>query len=352
VTDPGNRMAGGGHPFAGRATRVLGMAEVRRLLSMEDTIDIQRDAFTALARGETVAAPNAWLRLPPERGGWLKLLAGYDGSSGGLGVKVLARFPHNPPGANLGSLIVLFDPDDGFPRAIMDGVYITALRTGAGAGLATAALARPDATSVGLVGSGVVAWHSLQAIRIACPGVASVRVYSRSDRRRAELVARIERELGLEAAPAASTAEAVGGAAIVITATNSPEPILDEADLAPGQHVNAMGIRTELAPAAVAACRVIGDGREETLGDGKFSVALVAGAVTEGDLGPDLGEVLAGHAPGRTDAAQVTMFDSSGVALQDVACALAVWERAERDDAGVLVDVAGGDVLAGAEATR
>jgi alanine dehydrogenase len=352
VTDPGNRMAGGGHPFAGRATRVLGMAEVRRLLSMEDTIDIQRDAFTALARGETAAAPNAWLRLPPERGGWLKLLAGYDGSSGGLGVKVLARFPHNPPGANLGSLIVLFDPDDGFPRAIMDGVYITALRTGAGAGLATAALARPDSTSVGLVGSGVVAWHSLQAMRLACPALASVRVFSRSEARRRELVERIERELGLAASPAATAAEAVADADVVVTATNSPEPVLDAAELEPGQHVNAMGIKTELTPAAVAACRVIGDGREETLGDGKFSVALAAGAVTEDDLGPDLGAVLAGHEPGRTDGAQITMFDSSGVALQDVACALAVWERAERDEAGAVVDVAGGDVLAGAEAAR
>jgi alanine dehydrogenase len=352
VSGSANTPAGEGHPFAGRGTRVLGMAEVRRLLSMAQTIDIQRDAFTALARGETAAAPNSWLRLPPERGGWLKLLAGYEGAAGGLGVKVLARFPHNPPGANLGSLIVLFDPDNGFPRAIMDGVYITALRTGAGAGLATAALARAGAQTLGLVGSGVVAWHSLQAIRLTCPGIASVRVHSRSETRRRELVERIERELCLAATPAASAAEAVAGADVVVSATNSPEPVLDARDLEPGQHVNAMGIRTELAPAAVAACRVIGDGREETLGDGKFSVALAAGAVTADELGPDLGAVLAGLAPGRTADEEITMFDSSGVALQDVACARAVWERAERDDAGVLVDVVGGDVLAAAEPAR
>jgi alanine dehydrogenase len=352
VTDPNVAAAGEGHPFAGRGTRVLGMAEVRRLLSMEDTVAIQRDAFTALARGQTAAAPNSWLRLPPERGGWLKLLAGYDGAAGGLGVKVLARFPHNPPGANLGSLIVLFDPGDGFPLAIMDGVYITALRTGAGAGLATAALARPESETVGLVGSGVVAWHSLHAIRLTCPGLRAVRVHSRSEQRRAELVARIERELGLAAEAAASAAEAVAGADVVISATNAPEPVLDATDLEPGQHLNAMGIKTELTPAAVAACRVIGDGREETLSDGKFSVALAAGAVGPDDLGPDLGAVLAGTATGRTDPAQITMFDSSGVALQDVACARAVWERAEREDAGVIVDIAGGDVLASAEAAR
>jgi ornithine cyclodeaminase/alanine dehydrogenase-like protein (mu-crystallin family) len=313
---------------------------------LADTIDIQRDAFVALARGETMAAPNSWLRLPADRGGWLKLMAGYDGSSGGLGVKVLARFPHNPPGTNLGSLIVLFDPDDGFPLAIMDGVYITALRTGAGAGVATAALARPEARSLALVGSGVVAWHSLAAIRLACPRMTSVRVHSRSERRRDALVARITRELGLAATAASTAAEAVAGADVVVSATNSPAPVLHGDDLEPGQHVNAMGIKTELAPDAIRRCRVIADGREETLADGKFSVALTAGAVGEGDLGPDLGTVLAGLQPGRTGSEQITMFDSSGVALQDVACARAVWERAERADAGVLADVAGGDVLA------
>jgi alanine dehydrogenase len=332
-----------------RATRILGMEHIRALLSLEDAIEIQRDAFVALARGETLAAPNSWLRLPPDRGGWLKLMAGYDGSSGGLGVKVLARFPHNPPGANLGSLIVVFDPDDGFPLAIMDGVYITALRTGAGAGLATAALAPAEARSLGLVGSGVVAWHSLAAIRLACPGITSVRVHSRSERRRGELADRIARELGLAAAPAASVAEAVAGADVVVSATNSPGPVLAANDLEPGQHINAMGIKTELAPEAVRRCRVFPDGREETLADGKFSVALAAGTVGAADLGPDLGSVLAGREPGRTDAEQITMFDSSGVALQDVACARAVWERAEREELGVLVDIGGGDVLAAAE---
>src|SRR4051794_37180624 len=289
------------------------MGEVRRLLSMEDTVDIQRDAFTALARGETAAAPNSWLRLPAERGGWLKLLAGYDGAGGGLGVKVLARFPHNPPGRNLGSLIVLFDPDDGFPLAVMDGGYITAVRTGAGAGLAPRALARDGATTLGLVGSGVVAWHALQAIRLACPEIRSVRVHSRSETRRRELCERIEAELGLDAAPADDPRAAVAGVDVVVSATNAPEPVLAAADLAPGQHVNAMGIKTELAPDVLAAARVVGDGREETIGDGKFSVALAAGAVTEADLGPDLGAVLAGLAPGRLGDEDITLFDSSGV---------------------------------------
>lgn len=330
------------HPFAGRRTRVLSLEEVRSLLTIEEAIEVQRAAFIALARGKTAAAPNSWLRLPGERRGWLKLLAGYDETGHGLGVKVLARFPENPPGANLGSLLLLFDDTNGFPLAVMDGVYVTAARTGAGAALATQALAT-GAESIGLVGTGVVAWYSLLAMKQACANLASLKVFSRSEQRRLELASRVASELGLEAAAVATVEDAVADVDVIVTATNSPEPVLLPHHLSPGVHVNAMGIRTEIAPKTTAACLVIGDGREETIGDGKFSVAIAAGAVTEEDLGPDLGSVLDGVRPdvqGRP-----TMFDSSGVALQDVTCARYVWESAERNDVGTLVDIVAGDVL-------
>ena len=148
---------GESNPFAGRRTRVLGMEEVRKLLDIKDGIDIQRHAFLHAARGDTVSAPNSWLRLPGDRRGWLKILAGYDHPMRALGVKVLARFPDNPPGANLGSILMLIDDDDGFPLAIMEASYVTAIRTGAGAALATAALARSgQSRSRGHWGGGVV----------------------------------------------------------------------------------------------------------------------------------------------------------------------------------------------------
>jgi alanine dehydrogenase len=329
------------HPFAGRRTRVLSLKDVRSLLSIDQAIEVQRRAFLAIARGETVAAPNSWLRLPGEQRGWLKLLAGYDATGHGLGVKVLARFPDNPPGANLGSLLLLFDDANGFPLAIMDGVYITAARTGAGAALATEALA-PDAIRVGVVGTGVVAWYSLLAMRRGCPGIERLKVFSRSEKRRTQLAARCASELGLHATPVATIDEAVEDVDVIVTATNSPEPVLFPHHLSPGVHLNAMGIRTEIAPETVAACVVIGDGREESIGDGKFSVAIAAGVVTADDLGPELGVVLDSGFPGTR---MPTMFDSSGVALQDVTCARYVWEHAEQEDVGLLVDVVGGDVL-------
>lgn len=327
-----------GHPFAGRRTTVLSMEEVRQLLPMEVAVDIQRDAFIALAEDRTTEAPNSWLRLPGERRGWLKLLAGHDSASDGLAVKVLARFPQNPPGANLGSLILLFDPLNGFPLAILDGVYITAVRTGAGAALATDLLAKPDASTVGLLGTGVVAWYSMLGIRGVRSDIRALRVYSRSRERRDAFAERARSELGYEVTPVEEVDAAVEDADIIVTATNSPEPVLLERHLQPGCHVNAMGIRTEIDPSTIARCLVIPDGHEEAINDGKFSVAIAAGAVTNNDIGPTLGDLLKDPAT-RPASGAVTLFDSSGVAVQDVTCARYAWEKAVEAGVGTSVDM-------------
>lgn len=326
-------------PFAGRRTRVLSLQDVRRLLDVPTAIGIQRRAFMDLAAGRSVVARNAWLRLPEDlRRGWLKLLAGYDAPTKGLGVKVLARFPERPSGANLGSLVLLFDDESGFPLAVMDGVYITAVRTGAGAALACEALGAPEAPAVGVVGTGVVARFSLRAMAVVRPRLGPVRVYSRSEDRRRGFAEWCADELGTEARPAASVEEAVEGAEVVVTGTNAREPIFDERHLERGRLILAMGIRTEVAPEAVARCLVVPDGRQEALHEGKFSVALEAGLVTEGDLGPELGALLAEEVSA-TLGERPVLFDSSGVAVQDVAAARAVWERAEREEVGTEVDL-------------
>ena len=324
------------NPFAGRQTRILGMEEVRALLDMSSALEVQRRAFVSHASGNSTVARNAWLRLPEPQRAWLKILAGHDASTAALGVKILARFPDNPSGTNLGSLVVLLDDASGFPLAVMDGAYLTAVRTGAAAGLATDVLARADATSLGILGTGVVARYSLEAMMLTRPGLGSLKVYSRSPERRAAFT-EFARDLGLEASSVATVDEAVRDVDIIVTASNSPTPILGPHHLSAGQLVNAMGIRTEVDPQVIATCVVIADGREESRAEGKFSVALSAGVVSAGDIRADLGEVLAGIVdivPGD----DIIVFDSSGIATQDVDAARVVWELAERQEVGTLVD--------------
>src|SRR6185436_14999197 len=108
----------------------------RELMPMAECIAVQKEAFASFSQGNAMNAPNTWLK-PPGGTRWMKLLAGHVGGNGSeaMGMKVLARFPKNPPGMNIGSLVALFDPENGFPLTIMDGVYFTGIRTGAGGGL-------------------------------------------------------------------------------------------------------------------------------------------------------------------------------------------------------------------------
>ena len=335
------------HPFEGRTTRVIGLPQVLEVLTMTDAIAVQREAFRSLAAGRVTSAPNTWLRLPEQerRRGWLKILAGHDADSATLGVKILARFADNPPGANLGSLVVLFDDDDGFPVAIIDGVSTTAMRTGAGAGVAAEVLAAENPQHVALIGTGVVGWHSLHATILSRPTIASVAIYSRSAERREQTAERVRNEFGIKAVAVASVDRACAGAHIVITATNSSQPVLLPRHLAPGMLVSAMGIRTEVDPVVLAQAPVIPDGIDEAVGDGKFSVALKAGTVTRKQLGPELGALIDGASHHMADG--ISLFDSSGVVAQDLALAKHVFRRAEQLGVGTQVDLGLASALVG-----
>lgn len=339
-------MASPDHIFAGRKTLIVTMREIKALLPMQECIRIQEAAFRSAAEGHAVNAPNTWLR-PADGARWMKLLAGYVGDSSGadaMGMKVLARFPKNPPGMNIGSIVALFDPNDGFPLAIMDGVYFTAARTGAAGGLSCVYCARKNATRVGIVGSGVQARFNLSAIRELLPQVREGFVFSRSERGRAAFAEQMEQETGVRLRPTASVEDAVRDADIVITATNSPNPVLLWKHLRPGQHVVAVGIKTEVEPSILAHTRVIADGVQTAKEDGKFSVALKLGVVREQDLTIELGDIITGKTAGRSDDREITFFDSSGLAIQDIICARYVYDRARETKLGTWVDLGLGEL--------
>lgn len=330
------------HIFADRKTLIVTMAEIKALLPMDECIRLQKIAFAAHAEGNALNSPNAWLKLT-KRNSWMKLLAGYVDSEKAMGMKVLARFPKNPPGMNVGSIVALFDADDGFPIAIMDGVYFTAIRTGAGGGLSAFYSARKNSTRVGILGSGVQARFNLVAIKQLMPQILSAAVFSRSEDHRRRFAERMQQETGVQITPVASVKEAVTGADIILTATNSPEPILPRELVAPGVHIVAAGIKTEIHPSVFQGARVIADGKQIAIEDGKFALALEAGYVSESDLQVELGDLILGKAPGRLSDEEITIFDSSGLAVQDVICAHYVYQKARQSGKGTWVDLGLGD---------
>jgi alanine dehydrogenase len=332
-------MAQARHIFADRKTLVISMTEIKALLSMRECIDIQAAVFRSSATGDALVAPNTWLRLK-DGSRWLKLLAGYiGGNAEAMGAKVLARFPKNPPGMNIGSIVMLFDPRDGFPIAIMDGVYFTAIRTGAAGGLSCLYCARKDATRVGIIGSGVQARFNLHALHELMPQVNQGFVFSRSEQGRLRFVEQMRQETGIALQPVASVEQATQEADIIITATNSPTPVLLKKHLHAGQHIVAVGIKTEIEPQICKAVRIIGDGIETAKEDGKFSVALKLGVVDESDLTIEIGDIIVDKAAGRSTDEEITLFDSSGLAVQDIICAHYVYEKARQANVGTQIDL-------------
>ena len=335
------------HIFANRQTLIVSMAEIKQLMSMEECVELQRQVFVAHVQGGAQNAPNTWLRLIGQNK-WMKLLAGYVGDVDTMGVKVLARFPENPSGMNIGSLVTLFDGSDGFPMAIMDGVYFTAIRTAAGGGLSALYCARKDATSVGIVGSGVQARYNLIAMKQLVPQLSDARVYSRSKERRESFAEKMHEETGIRLVAVETAEEAVEGMEIILMATNSPQPVLFREMVAPGVHIAAMGIKTEIEPSVFKGARVIGDGKQVTMEDGKFSVGFQTGVLSVSDLVGEeiveIGDVILEKAQGRLSDADVTIFDSSGLAVQDVICAHHCYQKAKELGMGTWVDIGLGEL--------
>ena len=281
------------HLFAGRQTLILSMPEVKQVLSVAEAMTLQRRAFEAHAQGRAWNAPNTWLQVSAHHG-WMKVLAGLVDSPPALGIKVVARYPQHPPGQNLGGLCVLFDPTCGFPLAIFDSVYLTGVRTGAGGGLATQWCARPDVRTIGILGSGVQARFTLLAICAILPQLEQAFVYSRHPARREAYAREMTAATGLPCMVVETPREAVAAADIIVTATNSPTPVLLPDWIKPGAHINAMGIKTEVHPGVFPGARVYGDAVDVATSDGKFSTAIQAGTVTASELAGEIGKSCSG----------------------------------------------------------
>ena len=325
---------------------ILSQADITRLLPMRPCIDVMADALSALARGDAILPLRQVLRLPDGKNAFAVMPA-YVGSPPAIGAKVITVFPDNH-GTALDShqgAVLLFEGDHGSLVAVMDASSITAIRTAAVSGLATRLLAREDAADLAILGTGVQARTHLEAMCAVRP-VKRARVWSRNAAAVRELATRASERHGIPVAPAASARAAVDGADIVCTVTASREPVLSGEWLAEGAHVNAVGASLasarELDTAAVARGRLYVDRRESALNEaGDFLIPKREGAICDDHIVGELGELLLGRVPGRRRDNEVTIFKSLGLAVEDVAAARFLYERARAESGGQMAALGG-----------
>lgn len=327
--------------------RVLSDGDVRRAITMAEAIKVVRDAYVQLSAGEAVVPLRTSLRVWSQDGVTLFMPA-YLATSEALGAKIVSVFPENPKQGlpTIHAVVFVIDPTTGCPMALMNGAYLTALRTGAASGVATDLLCRSDARVAAILGAGAQARTQLEAICTVRP-IEKVWVYDLAPE---TAVAYVE-EMRVHGAPipadlliAGSAAQAVCEADVICVATTSLRPVFDDADLKPGVHINGIGSyrpdMQEIPAKTVLRSKLVVDSRSASLAEaGDLVVALKEGLITEGHVHGEIGEVAAGRVPGRESYEEVTLFKSVGVAVQDVAVATLVVRRAAYLGLGVEVDL-------------
>ena len=312
---------------------------------MDVCIDLMEAVMASYALGETVNPLRQATRVSA-RGTILGTMPGYVGDPEAFGLKAVAIIPGNHGGPLDGhqGLVVLFDPETGVPIAILDGSEVTAIRTAAASAAATRRLAREDSRNLALIGSGVQASTHLDAMRAVLP-IERVRVFSPSRERREGLAARAAAD-GLDARAADSAEEALRDADVVCTVTSAREPVVFARMLGPGVHINAVGAcvpdARELDVDLLRGARIFVDSVESAMNEaGDLIIPRERGDLGEEIIEGEIGEVYAGRKEARRSAAEVTVYKSLGIAVQDLAVARYVLDRAERDGVGVTVPLGG-----------
>ncbi len=305
-------------------------ADVRQLLTMELALEAVESAHRAHALGRAIDIPRQRTRVPTAS---LHILQGALLDAGVMGYKA---YTASKAGARF--LVHLFDAADGRLQAVIEADTLGMMRTGAAGGIAARHLSRPEAGSVALIGAGWQAQGQLEALCKVRP-IRQVRLFSRDADKCRRASADFARRYGVEVVPAETAESAVRGSDIVVTVTTSGTPVVLGEWLAAGTHINAAGsnalIRRELDEKAVGRAGLVSvDSRATALREaGDLLPALEKGRLHEGQL-VELGEIVAGIRPGRTDPEAITLFESQGMAIQDLAVAQRLVELAQRQGLG------------------
>ena len=308
----------------------LNESEVAQLLPMAECIDVLEEAFAHAGAGQVDLKPRSRIRMP---GGFFHFMAAADAGHQVFGYKA---YPSFAGGARM--VVMLYDYASGALLSCMEASRLGQIRTGAASGLATRWMARGDADSVGVIGSGFQARSQLEAV-CAVRDIQRAKVYSRSPERREQFAQRMGERLNLEITPVDTAQECLSDVAVAVTITSARDPVLEGDWLAPGTHINAAGgnhwIRREIDEAAVLRSSVIA---VDDLDQAKIECGDLLWPESRGEFRWDqvceLQDIIAGRVLGRPDDQAVTLFESMGVALEDIAAAQLVYRKAKEQGIG------------------
>jgi alanine dehydrogenase len=317
---------------------ILSEKEVRSCLPMKDAISAVRQAYIAFASGRVQLPPVAHLNVG-KYNGEVDIKSGYVEDLGLIGTKIASGFYDNPKIGLPSTLavIVLLDLKTSVPLAILDGTYITAVRTGAAGAVAASVLARKDSEKVGLIGAGSQGRMQVLALNEIFH-LERVTVFDNVEASREKYASEMNERLGIEVQAVNNAKDAVANADIIITVTPSRQAIVKDEWVTNGMHINAIGAdapgKQELDPRIMTRAKIVVDSLAQCKIIGEIQHALSLCLIKESDVHAEIGQVLMGRKSGREADDEITLFDSTGVAAQDIAAANLVYQLAKKTGKG------------------
>jgi ornithine cyclodeaminase/alanine dehydrogenase len=325
-------------------TLLLTRQDIASLLRLDECIAAVEQAFRLYAEGQTL--PPGILGIPAHEGGFHIKAAGLKLARSYFAVKVNGNFFHNMKRfgmPNIQGVIVLCDGENGYPLAVMDSIEITIMRTGAATAVAAKYLARPDSKVLTICGCGNQGRIQLRALTKVLP-IERVYAFDIDESRAQRFAGEVADELEIEARVADDLPHAVAQSEVCVTCTPSRKYFLNREYVAPGTFIAAVGAdsedKQELEPALLASNKMVVDILDQCASIGELHHALEKGMLTKAEVHAELGEVIIGKKSGRASAEEIIIFDSTGTALQDVAAAAIVYEKAQQAGSGIQLNFA------------
>ncbi|RZN68054.1 MAG: ornithine cyclodeaminase family protein [Candidatus Methanolliviera hydrocarbonicum] len=316
--------------------------DIEKIFKMEDALNAVEEAYIAHAHGEIVMPPKMDLHLDK---GLLRYMPAYVRSIDSAGEKIVNIHPQNPRESSLPTvmaLIVINNPATGEPIAVMDGTYITAMRTGAAGGISAKYLSRKDASVVGMVGAGVQARGQLMAL-IQVRNISEVKVYDMYRDASERFAREVGETLDIQITTVESAKEAVVGSDIVVTTTTSRKPVVMNEWVDIGTHVCAVGADTpgkrELDLSLLKRGKIVVDDVSQSTTIGELNIPYRDGLIELEEIYGEIGEIIIGRKEGREAEDEITIFDTSGLAAQDIISAHHILNDAKRKKIGLEMKV-------------